>query len=67
MFAKTRKAANRRPDAKNKKFKRSCHQQHCYTGKLKQLVKSMDEKPKAPKGLVDAIRATRQQYKITSK
>lgn len=37
------------------------------SGKLKQLVKSMDEKPQAPKGLVAAIRESRKQYKTQSK
>ena len=37
------------------------------SAKLKQLVESMDREPEAPKGLVDALRRVREEYKITSR
>lgn len=37
------------------------------TEKLKQLLDSMSEKPKAPEGLIQAIRASRQAYGVKSK
>lgn len=36
------------------------------TEKLKQILDSMDHKPKAPEGLVKAIRASRQAYGVKS-
>ncbi len=37
------------------------------TEKLKQLVETMSEKPTAPRGLVEAIRAARKGYSVKSK
>jgi len=37
------------------------------TQKLKQLIETMTEKPTAPRGLVEAIRATRKEYLVKSK
>lgn len=37
------------------------------TEKLKQLLDSMSEKPKAPEGLIQAIRASRQAYGVKSR